>query len=234
MKKTLLKILDAPWYFIAFAAYPVLAFLSYNISQVRYTAGIRPLIISFVVATLLFLLFRLIYKNWRRAAFAAAAFTVLFYTYYQVFDQIQKKWKASNLPLWLGALWVVLLILALVGAGWRKTQFQGAALTLNLPVIIIQDDHGSWLQSGSDQFKILNVYYLSVDNGVLYPGISPVNIFQLILNTYLGVDYPLMKNISYDSPVPYVLISSRSPIPVPENKLHAHHPFFCPLHAPIP
>jgi len=46
MKKFILKVLNAPWYFIPFAAYPVLALLSHNISQVRYTAGIRPLIIS--------------------------------------------------------------------------------------------------------------------------------------------------------------------------------------------
>ena len=109
MKKNLLKILNAPWYFVPFAAYPVLALLSYNISQVRYTAGIRPLIISVAAAVLLFLLFRLIYKDWHRAAFATAVFTVLFYTYGQVFDQIQKKWKVPNLPIWLGVLWLVLL-----------------------------------------------------------------------------------------------------------------------------
>ena len=102
MKKNILKVLNAPWYFIPFAAYPVLALLSYNISQVRYTAGIRPLIISVMAALLLFLLFRLIYKDWHRAAFATAVFTVLFYTYGQVFDQIQKKWKipTSHLVGW--------------------------------------------------------------------------------------------------------------------------------------
>jgi len=35
MKKNILKVLNAPWYFVPFAAYPVLALLSYNISQVR-------------------------------------------------------------------------------------------------------------------------------------------------------------------------------------------------------
>ena len=50
MRKNLLKVLDAPWYFIPFAAYPVLAILAHNISQVRYTAGFRPLAISVAVA----------------------------------------------------------------------------------------------------------------------------------------------------------------------------------------
>ncbi len=88
-------------------------------------------------------------------------------------------------------------------------QIEKAAQTLlsdspNPPVIIIQGDHGPWLQTGSDQFKILNAYYLPGHNNVLYPGISPVNTFRLIFNTYLGADYPLLKDISYDSPIPYV------------------------------
>ncbi len=101
MKKILSRIFNAPWYFITFAAYPVLALLSHNISQVRYTAGIRPLIVSVVAASLLFLLFRLIYRDWHRAAFATAAIFVLFYTYGHVFDLLQEKWKIP-LPAWLG------------------------------------------------------------------------------------------------------------------------------------
>ena len=132
MKKSFLKIFNAPFYFVFFAAYPVLALLAYNISQVRYTAGTRPLIVSVAAAALLFLLFRLIYRDWHRAAFATAELTVLFYTYGQVFDQIQKKWKAPYLPIWLGALWLILLALGLVWAGRPTARFQNAALALNV------------------------------------------------------------------------------------------------------
>ncbi len=130
MKKRLLTIINAPWYFVLFAAYPVLAILAYNMSQVRYSAGIRPLIVSVGAATLLFLIFRLLYRDWHRAAFATAALTVLFYTYGHVVDLIQPKWKAS--PAWLGGAWIILMVLILVWAGWRKAHFRGAALTLNI------------------------------------------------------------------------------------------------------
>jgi hypothetical protein len=131
MKKNLLKVFNAPWYFITLAAYPVLALLSHNISQVRYTAGIRPMTISVVAALLLFLFFRMIYRDWHRAAFATAAFTVLFYTYGHVFDLLQQKWKIP-FPAWLGGLWLVLTVLALAWAGWTRIHFQNAALTLNI------------------------------------------------------------------------------------------------------
>ena len=83
------------------------------------------------------------------------------------------------------------------------------------PIIIIQGDHGPWLQTGSDQFKILNAYYLPGHNDLLYPAISPVNTFRLIFDTYLGADYPLLEDISYASPVPYVFNFSKIPNPCP-------------------
>jgi hypothetical protein len=70
------------------------------------------------------------------------------------------------------------------------------------PVIIIQGDHAPWLQTGVNRFLILNAYYLPGHNDLLYPTISPVNTFRLVLDTYLGADYPLLKDISYYSPVP--------------------------------
>jgi hypothetical protein len=131
MKQFVSKIVHAPWYFVTFAAYPVLALLAHNISQVRYTAGIRPLVISVVAALLLFLLFRLVYRDWHRAAFATAALTVLFYTYGQVYDVLDQK-KIPSLAAWLGGVWLVLTVLALVWTGRRRTRVQNAALVLNV------------------------------------------------------------------------------------------------------
>ena len=72
------------------------------------------------------------------------------------------------------------------------------------PVIILQGDHAPWLQTGSDRFKILNAYYLPGHNDLLYPAISPVNTFRLVLDAYLGADYPLLSDTSYFSPIPNI------------------------------
>lgn len=201
MKKYGLKILNSPWYFIPFAAYPVLALLSYNISQVRYTAGIRPLIVSVLAVVLLFLLFRLIYKDLHRAAFATAVFTVLFYTYGQVFDQIQKKWKVPYLPIWLGALWLVLLVLALVWAGWRRAHFDGAALTLNIISlglmlyvayqVVLKIPNGEQSDTPADPHAPVQALHIP-------SGQTPPDIYYIILDSYGRSDL-LKVNLQYDN-----------------------------------
>jgi hypothetical protein len=187
MKKILSKIINAPWYFITLAAYPVLALLSYNISQVRYTAGIRPVAISVAIALLLFLLFRLIYRDWHRAAFAVAAFTVLFYTYGHVFDLVRKKLGISS-PAWLGGLWLVLLVLALVWAGLPRARFQGIALTLNIITLgltlysasqVVQESFPTTMPSGLPADPKAPVQSLQVPVGE-----TPPDIYYFILDSY--------------------------------------------------
>ena len=199
MKKNLNKVLYAPWYFITLAGYPVLALLSHNISQVRYTSGIRPLIISVIAASLLFLLFRLIYRDWHRAAFATTVLTVLFYTYGHVFDLLKQKWKIP-LPAWLGGLWLVLTILALIWAGLPRANFQGAALTLNivsLGLTLFAASHvAAAIPSGKQSDKPVDPHAplqtLHVPNGP-----TPPDIYYIILDSYGRSDL-LKANLEYN------------------------------------
>ena len=63
------------------------------------------------------------------------------------------------------------------------------------PIIIIQGDHGLDEENRS---VILNAYYLPGNgNELLYPQISPVNTFRIILNTYFGTHFELLPDISY-------------------------------------
>jgi hypothetical protein len=63
------------------------------------------------------------------------------------------------------------------------------------PIIIIQGDHG--YQLPDIRFDILNAYYFpNRDYAALYPTITPVNTFRVVLNTYFDGDYPLLKDQS--------------------------------------
>ncbi len=70
------------------------------------------------------------------------------------------------------------------------------------PIIIIQGDHGPWLQPKDKRLWILNAYYLPGHLDALYPSISPVNSFRLVFNLYFGGNYDMLKDVSYFSPVP--------------------------------
>ena len=73
------------------------------------------------------------------------------------------------------------------------------------PVIIIQGDHGplpDLAKEGSERMPILNAYSLpGVDmDTILYPSISPVNSFRVVLNSYFGQNLPLLEDQSYFGP----------------------------------
>jgi hypothetical protein len=67
------------------------------------------------------------------------------------------------------------------------------------PIIVVQGDHGT---HDFNRASILNAYYLpgGVENQ-LYPSISPVNTFRVILDNYFGDHYSLLNDTSYDTPL---------------------------------
>lgn len=65
------------------------------------------------------------------------------------------------------------------------------------PIIILQSDHG-W--DPRDRMKILSAYYLpGGGDALLYPSITPVNTFRLVLSHYFGADLPLLEDASFFS-----------------------------------
>ncbi len=64
------------------------------------------------------------------------------------------------------------------------------------PIIIIQSDHG-W--KDDHRYKILNLYYFpDGDYESLYPAISPVNSFRIVLSEYFSLDYKLLEDRIYE------------------------------------
>jgi hypothetical protein len=70
----------------------------------------------------------------------------------------------------------------------------------NPPIIIIQGDHGSPRTPGWNM-AILNAYYFPDQQGraMLYPSISPVNTFRVIINAYLGGSLDLLPDKACNS-----------------------------------
>ncbi len=73
------------------------------------------------------------------------------------------------------------------------------------PVIIIQGDHGpppDLTNDPSIKMPILNAYYFPDAEAAeaLYPSISPVNSFRVVLNRYFHSNLPLLEDKSYFAP----------------------------------
>jgi hypothetical protein len=62
------------------------------------------------------------------------------------------------------------------------------------PIIILMGDHGL---RDDNRYTNLNAYYLPNGYEGLYPTITPVNSFRVILNEYFGANYPLLPDVSY-------------------------------------
>ena len=78
--------------------------------------------------------------------------------------------------------------------------------SVNPPIIIVQSDHGSSLfELDRKNFMInrmrnFNAFYLPEGGDkLLYPSITPVNTFRLILNHYFGTNLPLLEDKIYFS-----------------------------------
>jgi hypothetical protein len=74
----------------------------------------------------------------------------------------------------------------------------------NPPIILIQSDHGPLYDITVDpkeRMPILNAYYLPgvQMEEILYPSISPVNSFRVVLNSYFDQDLPLLEDKSFFS-----------------------------------
>jgi hypothetical protein len=108
--------------------------------------------------------------------------------------------------------------LTFITARMHETVAEIMERSLEPPIIVLQADHGpgSMLDWDSPQdsnlrerMAIFNAYYFPDQNyEALYPGISPVNTFRVILNRFFGAEYDILDDASYYSTLnqPYVLV----------------------------
>jgi hypothetical protein len=68
-----------------FALYPILALLAINISEVGFSAGLRPLFLSILLAGFLLFAFFLISRDWKRAALVSTILLALFFSYGHIY-----------------------------------------------------------------------------------------------------------------------------------------------------
>jgi len=119
---------------LALALYPILALAGVNIAHFPFTEATGALLISVLVAVVLWGLSRLITRNWYKAAGLTTLILILFYAYGHIESLV---FDAGDAALWFP----IICIIILVGGGWwilsHPTQIKSLTKPLNVVGIIL-------------------------------------------------------------------------------------------------
>ncbi len=191
--KKLVQWFSIPWYPIVASAYPVLALLVANAGQVKPNAVWRPLLVCAVFAGILLVLLRLIFRDWKRAAFLTLLWLVLFFSYGHVYILLTDKLENLDFRTWLLIAWLVLAVAAILWAKWKAP----APLILN--VVTLGLVITSLTQIGYEPAP-RNGHYVAASNAPLQTLTLPQNppdVYYFILDMYTRQDL-LQQAYGYD------------------------------------
>jgi hypothetical protein len=118
------------------AAYPVLALLAYNVEQIDSRIALRSLLLSLVLAGVLLLLFRLLFKSWKKAGMLASLTLILFFSYGRIYTAARLL-NAGPLPLGRHRLLLPLFLIIWAVLVWLVVRYRGDLRTGTQTVNII-------------------------------------------------------------------------------------------------
>jgi hypothetical protein len=188
------KWFSIPWYPLVISIYPVLALLSANSGEVKAEAGWRPLLVCLGLAGILLVVWRLIFRDWNRAAFLTALWLALFFSYGHLQIWLTEKFDDFDATNWLRIGWLLLAVIAVVWARWKSPSpatFNVIALGLVI-TSLIQIGSGLSPRSG---------HYVAAQNAPLQELTRPENppdIYYFILDMYTRADL-LKRDFDYDN-----------------------------------
>jgi hypothetical protein len=200
--KKLIWLQSFPLHPFLFAVYPIIALLAFNISEVDFSSGFRPLFLSILIAGLLILVSYWIYRDWRRTALISTIILILFFSYGHIYILL----KGINLngfylfrhrtlfPIWFG-----LGALMIWWASRRSLNITSATYALNvvglfvliLPLIQLISFFVQSRASQTDAEQNTSALSLEVPS-------QPPDIYYIILDGYGRADV-LKNEYGYDN-----------------------------------
>lgn len=192
-----------PLHPLFFAAYPILALLSFNVTELNFTAGLRSLLLSTLLGGVLFLIFRRIYHDSNQGALVSSAVLILFYSYGHSYNLLVGINVAGLHPfqhLTLGPFWLVLAALIIWWVSRRAGHISTATYGLNVMGLILLALPVFQLTSFFVERKLSDANAGNDSTTLsLKPGNQPPDIYYIILDGYGRSD--VMKGYGYDNSV---------------------------------
>jgi hypothetical protein len=195
MKTFLKKLFAIPWYPIVFSAYPILALLAANVGEVKAGAGLRPLLISVGVTSILFALLYLVFRNWHRAGFLLMLLLVLFFSYGHLYNVLDEKYPKFNFSPWLLTAWGILAVGALFWA-WKQTPSAAGLNVIVLGLVIVSVAQIS-STSAPRSAHALGAEHAPIESDLVHPK-DPPDVYYFILDSY-GREDLFQQAYEYDN-----------------------------------
>jgi hypothetical protein len=194
-----------PWHVPLLVAYPILALLAYNITQVKFQAAGRALLVALAGICLLWLALGAVLRNLSRAGLLCSLYSLLFFSYGHVYNllEMQPGWLAAlGRHRVLAPLWV---ILAAAGSGWLLRRLKDTARftrSLNAIAVVMAAlplAQLAWYQGQSMQVQEhpddLPAEFSALN---LPPDQPPPDVYYIILDGYARGDV-LIHTMGFDN-----------------------------------
>ncbi|MFH1447194.1 MAG: hypothetical protein ABIG43_07300 [Chloroflexota bacterium] len=188
-----------PFYVFLFSIYPALALLATNIAEVDIRVVSRPLFASLILASLLFVIMRLILKNWQQAALITAVILVFFFSYGHVYDLVRQISFALARHRYIIPIYVVLFGILLWYAIKKVKDVHGIAVVMNIVSIALLI------------FPIYKIISFAISNAhqeqsiseksdlvQLTPPSAMPDVYYIVLDTYMRED-ALLRDMDFDN-----------------------------------
>jgi hypothetical protein len=188
---------------LLFSLFPALTLLTHNIGEVKLNVALRSLAVSFTGAVLLFLLLRLLCRDWKRSAIMATIVLVWFCSYGHIYDFVKHVKIAGFLVGRHGVLFPMWIFTLAFTLWWTVKKLKDtAAMTLTLNVIaivvLILPLFQITLFEIRAQVAWSNRSQASTQEIYIPEGTTPLDIYYIILDSYARDDI-LQTEFGYDN-----------------------------------
>lgn len=197
----IIKFLRIPFHPILFGLYPIVQFLAFNIREVEITSSIRILIIVMTSILFLYLLLRILVRDWHRSALMVSIAALLFFSYGQVYSELR---KVDVFGVNLGRhryLLVVFLALLIVGWTWVLKKMKNVEITIGVNAIAFILLFVPLFQITSYELRFRKSHPSTTNIEISQPAVSSTeypDIYYIITDAYTRDD-TLLEYYGYDN-----------------------------------
>jgi hypothetical protein len=199
-----MKIKQIPIHPFLFSLYPPISLLAYNIDEINIIVGLRSVIITFVSASVLYLLTRVFIRNWNKAALTISLTIGLVLIYGHFYNSI-KNFTLFNIILGrhriLLPFWILLFFLGLWLIFYRIQNPKKLSKALNIFaffLLIIPVYQISAFEIRKIIFDNIEREPISTNTQTLNPPEQLPDVYYIILDAY-GRDDSLLEIYNYDN-----------------------------------